>query len=220
MSFNLLSVDLTFLTTVISWVSIGVLAIVVILLCLLSKKLTTKTLVLAGICLALSFGLSLLKVSPVTNGGSVTLASMMPIMVFAAFYGFFPSVLVGIIFGLLQFVSGPWILTPLTFVLDYILAFASIGAVGLVKDLTDTNKALFIGAPIAYLVRFLFHFASGIIYFNMGAVGAELPTSTAVGYSFLYQVLYLVPDFIITYGVIIALLKTNTVKRLEAISNR
>ena len=213
MSFNLLSVDLTFLTTVISWVSIGVLAIVVILLCLLSKKLTTKTLVLAGICLALSFGLSLFKVSPVTNG-------MMPIMVFAAFYGFFPSVLVGIIFGLLQFVSGPWILTPLTFVLDFILAFASIGAVGLVKDLTDTNKALFIGAPIAYLVRFLFHFASGIIYFNMGAVWAELPTSTAVGYSFLYQVLYLVPDFIITYGVIIALLKTNTVKRLEAISNR
>ncbi len=214
-------IDVTKVTTIISWASVGVFALLIVLLCIFSKKLSTRTIVMAGICIAASFGLSFVKFSPVNNGGSVTAASLVPILIFSCMYGFFPSLLAGLIYGLLQFLQSPWLLTPFTFILDFVLAFAPICAVGALKDLTKNNKlSLLAGTAICFGVRFLMHFASGIIYFEHGAIYTDLPQSSAFIYSLLYNLVYLVPDFLINFIVIFILVKTKTYDKLESLANK
>ena len=221
MYFALLAEELDKTTSLTLWISVGaviILALVIVALCFTSKTLSTRTLAMAGVTLALSFVLSLVKFAPVTYGGSITLASMLPIMIFAYFYGFFPALLTGVIFGLLQFISGPYVLTPLTFILDYVLAFSTIAVVPLFKKFVKNDVAAFIsGISAAYLLRFLFHFVSGIIYFNLGAIWAELPAETAVGYSALYNIIYLGPDFAIVAVAAFALTKTRVIERLQTL---
>ena len=66
----------------------------------------------------------------------------------------------------------------------------------------------------------IMRFASGIIYFEMGAIYADLPQNSAFIYSLLYNVTYIVPDFAITFIVIIILLLTKTYDRLEKIGTK
>ena len=47
----------------------------------------TKQLVVAALCIALSFVLSYIKIYELPNGGSITPASMLPILLFAYIYG-------------------------------------------------------------------------------------------------------------------------------------
>ncbi len=210
------------LESLITWISVGTIVAIVIILILLSvmsKKLPTRTLVFAGVTAALSFCLSFIKVTPVTYGGSITLASLLPIMFFAYAYGFFPALLVGVAYGLLQFVQDPYVLTPTTFLLDYVIAFSCICIVPLFKiEKFSKTMQLFLGVTMAYLFRFTSHLFSGIIYFNLGAVWAELPASTAFTYSALYQIVYIIPDYIITLFAFIALAKTGVFETLEKLA--
>ena len=218
MYFNFLAdeVDnLTYVTTIASIIAVVLAIGLLVLICLTNKKLSSKTLAYAGVSVALSFVLSLIKVSPVTYGGSITLASMLPIIIFCYFYGLFPSLIVGVVYGLLQFLSDPYVLTPFTFILDYLLAFLSVAIVPIIRKFSNKKYSLLLAILCTYVLRFLFHLVSGVIYFNMGAVWAELPTNTAFGYSFLYQVVYLVPDAIITTLVAFTLIKTNVLPKLE-----
>ena len=216
MLFNLLTDDAAIekMTNVTFWLSIGALVLivaVVVILCFAARKMNTRSIVFAGITIALSFCLSYIKVTPVTYGGSVTLASMIPVMIYAYFYGFGPGLLCGVCHGLLQFIQSPYVLTPVTFILDYLLAFASIAIVPLFKFIKNKPVSLLVGITAAYAARFLFHFVSGIIYYNLGAIWVDLPTDTAFIYSFLYQCVYLIPDWIIAAVVGIILSVTGVV---------
>lgn len=220
MLFNLLTDDAAIekMTNVTFWLSIGALVLivaVVVILCFAARKMNTRSIVFAGITIALSFCLSYIKVTPVTYGGSVTLASMIPVMIYAYFYGFGPGLLCGVCHGLLQFIQSPYVLTPVTFILDYLLAFASIAIVPLFKFIKNKPVSLLVGITVAYAARFLFHFVSGIIYYNLGAIWVDLPTDTAFIYSFLYQCVYLIPDWIIAAVVGIILSVTGVVDILE-----
>ena len=220
MLFNLLTDDAAIekMTNVTFWLSIGALVLivaVVVILCFAARKMNTRNIVFAGITIALSFCLSYIKVTPVTYGGSVTLASMIPVMIYAYFYGFGPGLLCGVCHGLLQFIQSPYVLTPVTFILDYLLAFASIAIVPLFKFIKNKPVSLLVGITVAYAARFLFHFVSGIIYYNLGAIWVDLPTDTAFIYSFLYQCVYLIPDWIIAAVVGIILSVSGVVDILE-----
>lgn len=220
MLFNLLTDDAAIekMTNVTFWLSIGALVLivaVVVILCFAARKMNTRSIVFAGITIALSFCLSYIKVTPVTYGGSVTLASMIPVMIYAYFYGFGPGLLCGVCHGLLQFIQSPYVLTPVTFILDYLLAFASIAIVPLFKFIKNKPVSLLVGITVAYAARFLFHFVSGIIYYNLGAIWVDLPTDTAFIYSFLYQCVYLIPDWIIAAVVGIILSVSGVIDILE-----
>ncbi len=217
---NLLTLDLTKTTALISWIAVGVMVLVIILLCCFNKKWNTKTLVFAGITTALAYVLSYIKVSPVTYGGSITLASTFPLIVFAYFYGTLPSLLVGVAYGLLQFLQEPYVLTPVTFLLDYVLAFAPVCLGGIFKGKFKELPAIILGASICYGARFISHLASGMVYFLMDAVWADLPAPNAFVYSFLYQVTYLIPDFIITLLALIGVSKTGLLTRLEKLTEK
>ena len=204
---------------VVTWVSLGAIAVLVIalvLICIFNKKFTTAEIAYAGVCLAASFALSFIKISPVQYGGSITLASFVPLLIYAYKFGPVKATIAGIIFGLFNFISDPFILTPMTFILDYVLAFASIGLMGFAPKLGKLPQGakVAIGTVLVYVVRFIFHLVSGMIYFAEDSVWANIPTPNAFVYSFIYQCVYLPADCIIAVGVLLILVKTKTLDKL------
>lgn len=224
MSLNLLAVIATEeAIDIVNYVAIGavaLLAVIMLIICLAFRKrqMDTKSIAYASVCLAASFVLSFIKISPVPNGGSITLASWIPVLIYAYAYGAPRGFLVGIIFGILNFISGPYILTPFSFILDYILAFAMVGLMGFARKF---NKSLLfnvvLGTVIVALARFVMHFFSGVIYFQNDAVWVELPewaTANAYIYSLIYQLIYIPGDAIINIVVFAVLAKTGVLSTL------
>lgn len=212
-------------TNIVTWVSLGAIAaliIALVLICIFNKKYTTTEIAYAGVCLAASFALSFIKISPVQYGGSITLASFVPLLIYAYKFGPVKATIAGIIFGLFNFISDPFILTPYTFILDYILAFASIGLMGFAPKFgkIPTAAKVAIGTVIVYVARFIFHLISGFLYFAEDAIWADIPTPNMFVYSFIYQCVYLPADCVICVGVLITLAKTKTLDKLYDIMTR
>ena len=208
--------------TILSVCTVVLLFALLAVLCVNSKRrYDAKRIAFAGLTVGLSFALSYLKVSPVTSGGSITLASMAPLLLYAYFYGVVDGLLAGTIFGLLNFISGPWILTPMTFFLDYPLAYASIGLMGFAKKFgKKPTLQIVLGVLLVYTARFLCHFASGAIYFLENSIWVDFPNWALANpfvYSFIYQCLYLPIDMIISLTVLFVLSKTKVVDRLQSL---
>ncbi len=212
-------------TDVVKWISLGAVFLllgVIAVICIKGRRsYDAKHIAAAGLTLALSFALSFIKISPVTYGGSITLASFVPVLIYAYAYGVVDGLLAGTIFGLLNFISGPYILTPFTFILDYLLAFASIGFMGIARKFTKkTTFNVVLGTIGVYLLRFLFHLISGFIYFAEGAIWVTLPgwaVSNAFIYSLIYQLVYIPADCAIATIALYVLAKTKVLEKLIAI---
>lgn len=184
-------------------------------LCLKKRAFSPKELAFAGISVSAGFLLSFIKLTPVQYGGSITLCSMLPVMLFAYFYGFSHGLLVGVVFGLLQFIQTPYVLTPATFALDYVFAYACIALAALGAKFKNKSLGIIAGTSFAYLGRFIMHFLSGLVYFSKNAVWTTLPASSGALYSFLYQTVYLVPDFTITLAAFLLLNKFGIIEKLK-----
>jgi len=170
-----------------------------------------------AIAVALSFVLHLFSVQVVPFGGSITPASLVPILIYAFIFGFAKGLLAGLIFGFLNFLSAPWFLLPAQFILDYLLAFAAVAlAAAFKKTKLKKTTAVMLGATLFGIVRFLMHFFAGLIIFAEGSwVTDSLPVSNAFIYSFVYQMTYVPLDTIIAIAVIFFLLKAKVYDRLE-----
>ena len=206
------------LTNVICLVATILVALLIVTVCILmaKSKLKTTDIVYAGVSLASSFVLSFIKIAPVQYGGSITLASFVPLLIYTFYFGFSRGLICGMVYGVLQFLQDPYILTPVTFILDYLLAFASIAVMGFFsKNHKNKTASLVIGTTCVYACRFLIHFASGLVYFNMGAVWASLPADSAVLYSLIYQAVYLLPDAIICIIAVLILSRANVIDKLK-----
>ncbi|HBX47532.1 MAG TPA: energy-coupled thiamine transporter ThiT [Clostridiaceae bacterium] len=123
------------------------------------KQNTTKKLTYGSICIALSFVLSYIRFFKMPQGGSITAGSMLPVMLFAYWFGPADGVIAGMVYGLLQFIQDPFIVHPLQVVLDYPLAFGALGLAGLSK------KNFSLSLAIGTIFRFLFSFLSGTLFF-------------------------------------------------------
>ena len=213
-------------TDIVKWVSLGavfVLLGVIAIICFSVKKHTydAKHIAAAGITIGLSFALSYAKVSPLPYGGSITLASFVPVLIYAYVYGIADGLLAGTIFGLLNFISGPYILTPFTFILDYLLAFASIGFMGIAKKFTKKQTFnVVLGTVGVFTIRFIFHLISGVIYFMNDAVWVDLPDwamANSFIYSLIYQLVYIPADCAIAAIIMYILAKTKVLDSLVKI---
>lgn len=213
-------------TNVVKWVSVGAIVALLALVAFIGlgkNRFDAKRLAFAGICAATSFVLAFIKVKPVQYGGSITLASFVPILIFAYVYGPADGFLVGLIHGLLNFVESPYILTPATFVLDYLLAFAGVGFMGFFGKTRRKEKAVLpivLGGLCVFSFRFVAHFFSGVIFFLQDSVWVSLPTwamQNAFAYSFVYQCVYVPADALIAVGTLIALAKTGVLDKLIAL---
>lgn len=165
------------------------------------KKMSTRMLVEAGIMIALAQILSYVKIYESPYGGSVTLGSMIPVIIFAIRWGSKPGILVGMVYGFLQFALGTkFSYHPLGIFLDYIFAFGCLGFAGLFRK----NIFSIVGSvAIAITGRFLFHFLSGIIlWYSYAPEGMNIYL-----YSLVYNAGYLLPELVISSVLVCALYK-------------
>ena len=136
----------------------------------------SKTIAFAGITIALSFTLSYIKLWDMPTGGSVTLVSFLPIMLFAFVYGTKKGLLVGFLYGLLQAVQDPWLIHPAQFLIDYPLAFSCVCFAGVFTDLNLFNRSeplrFALSALLAGTFRYVCHVLSGVFAFGAYAIDA------------------------------------------------
>ena len=214
-------------TNIVKWISVGAVVALLVLIALVglfrkkkSEKYDAKRIAFAGVCVASSFVLALIKFKPVQYGGSITLASFVPILIFAYVYGTGNGFAVGLIHGLLNFIESPYILTPATFILDYLLAFVSIGLMGFFGKMQRKEKSvlpLVFGCISVFSVRFLAHLLSGMIFFLQDAVWVSLPSwamGNAFVYSLIYQCVYIPADAFIATMVLVFLAKRGVLDEL------
>lgn len=136
------------------------------------------------------------------QGGSITIASMVPLLWFALRRGLRWGVEAGIIYGLVHMVISGDIYYPAQILLDYPLAFGALGIAGAFQ-----NKPL-VGVGVGIFGRFMCHFVSGAIFFGQYAWAGW----NVFAYSAIYNASYLVPEFIIDTIIIYTLLKTNVLR--------
>lgn len=165
-----------------------ILTLVMIGVSVTRKTWTARTMAYAALSIALAFVLSYVKLYRMPNSGSVTLASMLPLMLFSAAYGVGPGLLAGAGYGLLQYLQGGYFVHPIQFLLDYPLAFALIGLAGLYRHMPRSWQAwsLYASMAIGALGRALSATLAGILYWD-----------TAPWASLVYNGAYLVPDTLI-----------------------
>lgn len=173
------------------WITIFtllVLTAIVIGMSVSRKTWNAKSLAFAALSIALSFILSYIKIFRMPNSGSVTLASMLPLMLFAASYGVGPGLLAGAAYGLLQYLQGGYFVHPIQFLLDYPIAFALIGLAGLYKYMPKawSQWSIYAAMVLGALGRCISATLAGIFYWE-----------TAPWASLVYNGAYLVPDTLI-----------------------
>lgn len=157
------------------------------------RKTSTRMLAEAGLLLALAQILSYVKVYEAPFGGSVTAGSMIPIILFALRWGAGWGVVVGAVYGVMQFFLGGEIYSYhiVSILFDYLVAFGMLGLAGLFKG---TMKGVFAGTFIGIFGRFICHIISGVIVWASYAPEGMNPWI----YSVLYNGSYLLPEFILS----------------------
>lgn len=149
----------------------------------------TRSIVYGAIAMALSFALSYAKLFSLPKGGSITFASLLPLMIYCCMFGTRRGLIVCTLYGFLQALQDPWLLHPLQVLLDYPLAFGFIGVSGIFmeKGVFKNHKivAFLLGGIIAVVLRYACHVFSGAFVF---ASITKYPTmGAAFGYSLAYN---------------------------------
>lgn len=182
------------------------------------KKITESAMMLS-----LAMLLSFFAVFHLPNGGAVTIGSMVPLLFIAFKYNWRWSLVTAFAFSLLQMMVGfyaPPTQNLLSFLLvvllDYVLAFSVLGVAGILyKKLAHTmkeNQRLVISMLLCFFLRFLCHFLSGIIIWNVYA-----PAGQPVWlYSLLYNGSYMSAEALIS-GIFLWLAGPRLLARFKAI---
>ncbi len=124
------------------------------------KKIKTKVLVYGGLCIAMSFVLSYIRLYRWPQGGSITPGSMLPMFIFSYIFGPGAGLAAGFAYGMLQMIQDLYAVHWAQVLLDYPIAFMLMGLAGL------NRKHLFISVLLGGFGRFLASFASGFIFFG------------------------------------------------------
>ena len=166
------------------------------------KNKTVRALVESAVMVALATVLSLIKIVDLPAGGSVTIASMLPVAVIAYRHGLGWGLGAGLVHGAIQQLLGLSSLSMVTgwqsilavILLDYIVAFAVIGFAGVFRHTVKNQAtALTLGCVLVCVLRYACHVVSGATVW----AGLSIPTQAALGYSFIYNATYMVPETIV-----------------------
>ncbi|MBR4403806.1 MAG: aquaporin [Clostridiales bacterium] len=170
-----------------------------------------------GVCLALAFVLSQLKLFEMPMGGTVTPASTLPIIAYGVAFGPFWGFIIAFIFSLLQLIGG-WLVTPFQVFLDYTIGYTALGFAGFAALKPDSRSKIsgalnrfraasilkiLVFTIIAYVVRWLGSVASGVIFYAEYA--ADAGYDNALVYSMVYNGSFLLVDLAILSVVLVVL---------------
>lgn len=168
----------------------------------------TKKLTLSAVMTALALALVLvskLLPAPWTQGGYITIASMTPIILVSVILGTKWGLASGFVFSLIQMMTDfylPPATTLLSFIgvilLDYVVAFTVLGLAGFFfKLMGGKTWAIPVSGTIVTGLRYLMHVLSGLLIW-----GAFADTDCVPLYALVYNGSYMIPEMIITTGVL------------------
>lgn len=179
-------------------------------------NVTTKKLTNTAIMIALAEVLSFFTVFQGINGGDVTIGSAVPIILIAFMYNTPWGILTSLVYTLVNMLLKGIVTTLPTeglytyfmmILLDYVLAFGVLGLAGwFSRKMGGGSVAMTVSAAIVVFLRFVCHYASGIILW-----GSYAPEGQSVWlYSLLYNGGYMLPELIIT-TVIVGILSVKVI---------
>ncbi len=167
-----------------------------------SKRIfSTKIIAEIVMFVALATVLSYIKIFSLPQGGSVTAASMVPILWLALRRGPKIGLFGATVYGLVQLVD-PFIVHPAQLLLDYPIAFGMLGLAGFFQ------KRPFFGVNFGIIGRFLAHFISGFIFFSNYAPEGMNP----IFYSAIYNGGYLLAELVISVYIVYLLQESKVLK--------
>lgn len=184
----------------------------------------TKTLKLVegAIMVALAVVLSYIKFKFLPYGGSITLVSMLPIMVYSIRHGLSWGMLVSVVYALVQmFIDlgevSSWGLSAAMFAgclaFDYIIAFSVLGLAGMFRNKGAGGAVC--GMIIAMLLRYISHIVSGVVIFkSAGAIWEGLNIENSLLYSMAYNATYMLPEIVFSIIVVVILFSVPQTKKL------
>ena len=155
-----------------------------------------------AILVALSTVLSVFKLFEMPYGGSITLASLVPLVVLAYRHGVKYAVPSSLAASLIQALLGlknfsyftTWQSIVALLIFDYVIAFAIFGLAGIFRKVIKVQSlSMITGALFASVVRYACHVISGATIW----AGLSIPTEAALLYSLSYNATYMVPETII-----------------------
>ena len=177
-----------------------------------------------AIMVALAFVLSYVRLFKMPLGGSITMASMLPIMLIAIKYG--PKIGLGtaFVYSLTQLLQAytegdvfPYCETAATLVIcmlfDYVFPFTVLGLAGIFKNVRLLKKRVvgaYVGMVTVVIVRFLSHFITGVAIWGQWApegMGKYI-------YSLAYNGSFLSVDLAICLVCAVPMLCSRAVRRL------
>ena len=156
--------------------------------------------------IALSTVFSLVKIIDMPYGGSVTIASMLPIVIAAYRHGFLWGLGTALANSVIQVLLGvnnlsyftTWQSILAIILLDYIVAFGVFAISGLFRRIEKRqNLAFLYGILVASLLRYICHVVSGATVW----AGLSIPTNAALIYSLSYNATYMIPETIVLIAV-------------------
>jgi thiamine transporter len=189
-------------------ISLIAVALLGAVLFVISKKTTFNARILAygALSMAAAFALSYVKIFQFPNGGTITIASMLPLFIFAYIAGPWSGIAVGLCYSMLQFIQEPVAYHWAQFLLDYPLAFAMLGLAGFFRN------NIYLGAIVGSTARFICHFLSGFIFF-----GSFAPAGQSVYlYSFIYNISYILPDLVICLIILLIPQVRSAISRIKS----
>ena len=156
----------------------------------------TRSIVYGAVAMALAFVLSYARLFKLPNGGSITFASLLPLMIYCCMFGTRRGLIVCSFYGVLQALQDPYIIHPMQFLLDYPLAFGLVGVSGIFmeKGVFKEKKilAFLLGGVVAVLFRYICHVCSGTFAF-----ATYTDFKAALAYSLGYNATYVFADMAI-----------------------
>lgn len=190
-----------------------------------NKKITILT--ECAIMIALAFALSYARLFKMPLGGSVTVASMLPIMLISVKYGNLIGVGTAFVYSMTQLLQAllegdvfPYCETIGTLIIcvlfDYVVPFTILGFAGSlrkIKAFKNPEFSVYTGMFAVVFVRFLSHFITGVAIWGQWApegMGKFL-------YSFLYNGSFLLVDFAICLTAAVLMLRKSEIRKLVAI---
>lgn len=161
----------------------------------------TRALVECAMMVAIASVLSMIKLIDLPYGGSVTIASMLPIVILSYRHGPVWGLGSGLVYGVVQQLLGlntlswvsSWQSVVAIILLDYIIAFAVIGLAGVFHKMKRSSTALVCGSILACLLRYTCHVIAGATVW----AGLSIPNEAALLYSLAYNATYMLPETIV-----------------------
>ena len=191
----------------------------------MAKKRThdlVMTMVEIGVMAALGFVLDELSgimfKGVFVNGGSIGIA-MLCVLLMAYRRGFVPALITGLVMGLLDLATGPYIIPGeawraiVQVLLDYVLAypmvaFAALFRPAFLKTEDKGKKVLFLclGTVLGGLLKLLVHYLSGILFWaDPSSFAFSWTWMNPHLYCFLYNALYVLPCLALSLAFLLVL---------------